>query len=123
MSWAKASSHAWCGRPASASTSSDEPTFTTMRRKSARAGTLADMFVLKRSGGTSAYPLPLWERVVPSKARNRVRGRRLRVALTPHPARTSFHSVLATLSHKGRGFATRCVRHVQGLYRHLRLEL
>src|SRR3954469_24002369 len=43
MSAASETSHASRGRPALASTSSDEPTLTTMRRKSVRAGALADM--------------------------------------------------------------------------------
>src|SRR3954447_19368517 len=43
MSAASETSHASLGRPALASTSSDEPTLTTMRRKSARAGVLVDM--------------------------------------------------------------------------------
>jgi hypothetical protein len=45
-------------------------------------------------------PLPLWERVVPSEARNRVRG----PASQQHrPLTRLAPSVLATLSHKGRG--------------------
>src|ERR1051325_9271461 len=40
MSCASEASHASFSRPALASTSSDEPTLTTMRRKSARAGVL-----------------------------------------------------------------------------------
>src|SRR6476659_5698961 len=43
MSAASETSHASLGRPALASTSSDEPTLTTMRRKSARAGVLVDL--------------------------------------------------------------------------------
>src|SRR5207248_9317996 len=43
MSAASETSHASLGRPALASTKSDEPTLTTMRRKSARAGVLVDM--------------------------------------------------------------------------------
>jgi hypothetical protein len=42
-------------------------------------------------------PLPLWERVVPSEARNRVRGRRV----STNPLTRLAPSVLATLSHDG----------------------
>src|SRR6266550_2165076 len=43
MSATSEESHASCRRPPSLSTSSEEPTFTTKRRKSAREGTLRDM--------------------------------------------------------------------------------
>ncbi len=47
----------------------------------------------------SVFPLPLWERVVPSEAKNRVRG----LLLKKDPSPGSHLKVLATLSHKGRG--------------------
>ena len=57
------------------------------------------------AGRVLVSPLPLWERVAPNEVRRRVRGSLefLRMQRTPHPARTSQSSVLATLSHKGRG--------------------
>ena len=48
MSAASETSHASFSRPAAASTSSDEPTLTTMRRKSARAGVLAAADMARR---------------------------------------------------------------------------
>ena len=43
--------------------------------------------------------------------RGRVRGRSQMEAQTPHPARARYRSALATLSHKGRGKASkRCAR-------------
>ena len=44
MSSASAESQSSCSRPPSLSTRSDEPTFTTMRRKSVREGAFRDMF-------------------------------------------------------------------------------
>ena len=63
MSAASESSHASFSRPAAASTSSDEPTLMTMRRKSARAGALADMDVKRLREARQGRLLGVYSRV------------------------------------------------------------
>jgi hypothetical protein len=58
MSSASAASQSSCRRPPSLSTSSEEPTFTTMRRKSASEGALRDMRGLGVTGGATTIVTP-----------------------------------------------------------------
>src|SRR5882724_10780025 len=58
ISPASETSQSSCTRPAAASTSSDEPTFTTMRRKSARRGVLGMAVICRSARRLGTRPMP-----------------------------------------------------------------